>query len=820
MASRPRHGGTQMNDAARQQRNAEAAAREVDLAEEQVSHSGASLAHALARPGQASAASILSLGRAAGNRAVSRHIQARLIVGAAGDRYEQEADRIAERVLSMPAPAPPGSARAMGAVQRQADEEEEIQTKPLAASISPLVQRQGEEEEYLLRAELLQRQGEEEDLLQAKRSGRDLSGSFEAGHYLESRLAANRGGGRPLPVDARAFMEPRFGADFSGVRLHTGGEATQLNDQLQSRAFTHGSDIYLRRGYDDVTTPSGRQLLAHELTHVVQQRSGSLAPKRASRLPAAPGPDRLQRATSPSLAWPRRLLLGTSRKPTGSAGREGSGAVPTGARQGASASSPRGRLGRIGQGLAKAGAGVLEGVATTLLGPLTYLRYLSAKQRKAFVEDTVKADYGHGKIAVAAKTLGSLTKAIEEVGVVAAWVGLVAAIVGAALGAASFGAAAGVGGTIATICGYIALACAGWSFIARSILAIGNIVRLGKYYGWASKEIKVQIFKDAMGALSAALGVVTGGLGAGDISLSGLADADYGATLGKVFAETAVEQAASAPVDAASEGLSDLVENGSGTGGPSQQGQQTGTPLAPAGSGTGGPSQQDLQTVAALGRVAHDIAGLARDEQQLTQKEKANAAGVSNALQESLPGAQQGLGPILGLGGQVRQVEQQANELGGHTGALDREENTNPETAQQVGSMAAKAEKAAARDPKDIKPEELQQIVAEVRRMAPAQKRSFLRRAGSALRRLFAALLRRLSSAKGVIQRLMARIQSRIVGIVLKSTGIQEPARSYLAGMLEAQENLPKERQVLDEKETAATNMGNLAGQVEEVTRG
>jgi hypothetical protein len=76
-----------------------------------------------------------------------------------------------------------------------------------------------------------------------------------------------------LPDDVRAAMEPRFGADFSGVRVHTGGEADQLNRQLSAQAFTHGQDIYMSAGKYAPGTPGGNRLLAHELTHTIQQQA-------------------------------------------------------------------------------------------------------------------------------------------------------------------------------------------------------------------------------------------------------------------------------------------------------------------------------------------------------------------------------------------------------------------------------------------------------------------------------------------------------------------------------------------------------------------
>jgi hypothetical protein len=207
---------------------------------------------------------VLTMQRIAGNRAVSRLIQAKLNVGPAGDRYEQEADRVAQQVLSMPAPG-----QSQATLQRAPEEDEEVQMKPLAASITPLVQRASEKEE--------------EDLQMKPDVQRASSGTgFEVSGDFEQQLSASRGGGSPLPDDIRSFMEPRFGSDFSGVRIHAGNESAQLNRSVQAQAFTHGSDIYLGEGKSDLESAEGKQLLAHELTHVVQQ-TGHVA-RRIQRL--------------------------------------------------------------------------------------------------------------------------------------------------------------------------------------------------------------------------------------------------------------------------------------------------------------------------------------------------------------------------------------------------------------------------------------------------------------------------------------------------------------------------------------------------------
>jgi hypothetical protein len=306
MASRPRD-GMQMDDAARRHWVAEPATPETSPMQEQIADPGVSLQHALVQPGRASPASVLSLGQSVGNRAVSRHIQAKLMVGAAGDRYEQEADRVADQVLSMPAPLAQGPAGAgTGSVQRQG-EEEELQAKPLSASITPLIRRQPEDEEEAVQTEpAVQRQGEEEEELQAKplaqRAGEEeelqvkplvqhqAGGGFWVSPELECRLAASRGGGSPLSPGVRAAMEHHFGADLHGVRVHTNPDAAQLSRALGAQAFTHGADIYMGEGRYHPGTTDGKRLLAHELAHVVQQGAAPVPSVQSRRAQAGGQP--------------------------------------------------------------------------------------------------------------------------------------------------------------------------------------------------------------------------------------------------------------------------------------------------------------------------------------------------------------------------------------------------------------------------------------------------------------------------------------------------------------------------------------------------
>jgi hypothetical protein len=148
-------------------------------------------------------------------------VRAKLTIGEPDDQYEQEADRVAEQVMSIPDPV------AQSPVQRAAADD--IQTK----------------------------------------SGlqRSTDGGLQADGSIEEQLSSAQMGGSPLSDDVRSFMELRFGADFSRVRIHTGSDSVDMNRGLQAQAFTHGSHIY----YGEGKVPGKNDLTAHELTHVVQQ---------------------------------------------------------------------------------------------------------------------------------------------------------------------------------------------------------------------------------------------------------------------------------------------------------------------------------------------------------------------------------------------------------------------------------------------------------------------------------------------------------------------------------------------------------------------
>lgn len=167
-------------------------------------------------------------------------LQPKLQVSAADDPHEIEADRVAEQVMRTR--LPPSAAVPATDSQQMLPAKGRASTAPLADIETPLV----------------------------RRAAPAATQSVDHGVDFESRLGASTGG-TPLPAATRAFMEPRFGADFSGVRLHTGSQAAQMNRDIGAQAFAHRQNIYLGGGQTNVESSSGKKLLAHELTHVIQQ---------------------------------------------------------------------------------------------------------------------------------------------------------------------------------------------------------------------------------------------------------------------------------------------------------------------------------------------------------------------------------------------------------------------------------------------------------------------------------------------------------------------------------------------------------------------
>jgi Domain of unknown function (DUF4157)/Calpain family cysteine protease len=205
-------------------------------------------------------------------------IQAKMTIGAPTDKYEQEADRVAQQVvqrLNAPKLNLLQSGRLSRASQNESQSEQSFQRETLPdkdeLQMSPL-------------ADQIQRMDmpEEDDELQMKPmlQRNTGGGALAATTELESTIQQSRGGGQPLADSIRQPLEQAFGADFSRVKVHADVQADTLNQSMQAHAFTTGQDIFFRQRAYNPGSQSGQKLLAHELTHVIQQ-NGSLVQRQS-----------------------------------------------------------------------------------------------------------------------------------------------------------------------------------------------------------------------------------------------------------------------------------------------------------------------------------------------------------------------------------------------------------------------------------------------------------------------------------------------------------------------------------------------------------
>lgn len=256
-------------------------------------------------------------------------VQTKLAVGQAGDQYEQEADATADRVVNgtnstsaSKGTSGDGKPLAAGissvqmkeiapaedekAVQKKEEEKEPVQKKEEEKKEEPIQKKEEEEKpvqkkeepaeeekvqkkeeekkdetvqkkeeekqeepvqkkEEEQKEESIQKKEEEEQPVQKK------GNNAAASPKVESRLGSRKGKGNELGGSVKNEMEKGFGADFGDVRIHNDSEATQMAGEMGAQAFTHGNDIYFNKGKFDPQSKAGKELLAHELTHTIQQ---------------------------------------------------------------------------------------------------------------------------------------------------------------------------------------------------------------------------------------------------------------------------------------------------------------------------------------------------------------------------------------------------------------------------------------------------------------------------------------------------------------------------------------------------------------------
>jgi Zn-dependent peptidase ImmA (M78 family) len=162
-------------------------------------------------------------------------VQCKLTMGATNDKYEQEANAVADKVIHAPD---------QSFVQRKpdhnGDEEEKIQAKPLVDAVSSVNQAQ-------------------------------TGANSVASKSISSKISSSRGTGSSMDSSTRSFMNNRFGVDFNEIKIHSDSAAIQMSRELNAKAFTVGSDIFFNESKYQPGSAEGKHLLAHELTHVLQQ---------------------------------------------------------------------------------------------------------------------------------------------------------------------------------------------------------------------------------------------------------------------------------------------------------------------------------------------------------------------------------------------------------------------------------------------------------------------------------------------------------------------------------------------------------------------
>ncbi len=197
------------------------------------------------RPSLASKPAAASL-----NRRMSLTVQTKLTVSDPGDLQEIEADQVADQVMRMPASATPPPPPEDG----DGDDDAVNRNRPTILN------------RYLHRSP-------------AQRAGDGIGGNV-VNDDVQARIEGMKGGGTPLPESDRAFFEPRMGVDLGSVRLHTDSSAVQTSRDLNARAYIVGPHVAFGANEYQPGTTAGRHLLAHELTHVVQQGGAGTLPRK------------------------------------------------------------------------------------------------------------------------------------------------------------------------------------------------------------------------------------------------------------------------------------------------------------------------------------------------------------------------------------------------------------------------------------------------------------------------------------------------------------------------------------------------------------
>ncbi len=265
--------------------------------------------------------------------------QTKLTIGQPGDKYEKEADSVANTVVNQSTNKPAIQQKEISSIQRatlatppeyeklgtaegKMEEDKMIQEMPAADGAKeeePAIQQmhdpaEKEEPQAQLKEEeesMAQKKEEEPELAQTKeeddqaqlKEEEEPTGAVQtksttanastASNQVSQTIGQKKGRGAKLPDKTRSEMETAFGKDLSEVNIHTDSDSVEMNQELGAQAFTTGKDVFFNAGKFNPETSNGKRLLAHELTHVVQQ-NGNMIQKQSGST-TTPSPDEIKR---------------------------------------------------------------------------------------------------------------------------------------------------------------------------------------------------------------------------------------------------------------------------------------------------------------------------------------------------------------------------------------------------------------------------------------------------------------------------------------------------------------------------------------------
>jgi DNA mismatch repair ATPase MutL len=229
-------------------------------------------------------------------------IQKKLKTGKAGDPFEAEADKVADQATNnhsadggllqskeeLPQKSISGTISSVQSkdikeekdpVQKKEQDKEESVQKKTEEKEEPLQKKDEEKEEPVQKKPdekeepVQKKEAEKEEPVQKKTEEKEAPIQKKEEEKPVSTIEHNlkKGGGNPLEKDIKLEMENFFGVDFSSIRIHTDGKAAAMCHEMGAQAFTNGTDIYFNKGKYNPNSVQGKKLLAHELTHTVQQ---------------------------------------------------------------------------------------------------------------------------------------------------------------------------------------------------------------------------------------------------------------------------------------------------------------------------------------------------------------------------------------------------------------------------------------------------------------------------------------------------------------------------------------------------------------------